>query len=73
MSDDSQVPTLEPSGSSAEFSDQQKAALEELMAKVVEKALASNSAKEQEKGKGGPGAVQKQVEKDHGEWNIRYK
>jgi len=73
MSDDNQVPALEPSGSSAEYSYQQKGALEELMAKVVEKALASNPVKEKEKGKGGPGAVQKQVEKDHGEWNIQYK
>jgi len=44
MSIDSQAPPLEPSGMSAEFSDQQKATLEELMAKMVEKALASTLA-----------------------------
>jgi len=70
MSDDRQVPSLEPSAMSMEVSKQQKAAFEELMAKMVEKALASNLAKEHDKVKRGPGAVQKQVEKDHSEWNI---
>jgi len=48
---------------SAEFTVQQKAAIEAMMAKVV-KALAANSAKEHDKGKGGPVTVLKQVKKD---------
>ena len=57
---------------SSEFTVQQKATIEAMMVKAVEKALAANSAKDLDKGKGGPGAVLKQVEKDQvtGEWKF---
>jgi len=65
MSEDSQVLPSDPPKISAEFTIQQKTAIKGMMAKAVEKVLAANSAKEHNKGKGGPGAILKHVEKDH--------